>query len=149
VCGTCGFGQTCSDAGICIECVADCEGRACGGDGCGGSCGACVEGLVCYETTGQCLDENEIPDGDIVESDVEEHEGPCPPGQVFKWGTCVNGEEEQEISEDDSGCSVTQRHSAAPTPFALLLAALLLLVNLRRRCSAGHDPRTEPTHETR
>lgn len=41
-----------SDAG----CVPFCIGRVCGGDGCGGSCGACLNAAapVCNELTGQC-----------------------------------------------------------------------------------------------
>ena len=36
-------------------CVPDCEGRECGNDGCGGSCGACLEG-TCNEDFGECSD---------------------------------------------------------------------------------------------
>jgi len=39
--------------GECVVCVPDCEAKACGGDGCGGSCGECGEGLTC--SAGQCL----------------------------------------------------------------------------------------------
>ena len=38
----------------CPACVPDCEGRICGSDGCGGSCGGCDEGL-CDEAAGQCV----------------------------------------------------------------------------------------------
>ena len=34
-------------------CVASCEARVCGDDGCGGSCGSCAEGEFCAED-GQC-----------------------------------------------------------------------------------------------
>lgn len=34
-------------------CEPSCEGRACGDDGCGGSCGACEDGLSCSH--GQCI----------------------------------------------------------------------------------------------
>ena len=37
-------------------CKPDCTGKVCGGDGCGGSCGAdCAEGLACDDSTGQCV----------------------------------------------------------------------------------------------
>jgi len=41
------------DGGDCEPCVATCEGKACGDDGCGGSCGGCPEGLFCagYQCT--------------------------------------------------------------------------------------------------
>ena len=38
-CGTCAPGQTCSPTGLCT-CQANCTGKSCGDDGCGGSCGA-------------------------------------------------------------------------------------------------------------
>ena len=42
------FVKTCSDDEICqageCVCAPDCEGRVCGDDSCGGSCGTCLEG---------------------------------------------------------------------------------------------------------
>ncbi|MBM4370776.1 MAG: hypothetical protein FJ098_03935 [Deltaproteobacteria bacterium] len=35
------------DGGDCGPCLPSCEGKACGDDGCGGSCGACPAGQVC------------------------------------------------------------------------------------------------------
>ncbi|MFH1531886.1 MAG: Ig-like domain-containing protein, partial [Pseudomonadota bacterium] len=32
----------------CGPCVSDCEGKTCGSDGCGGTCGACDEDSVCF-----------------------------------------------------------------------------------------------------
>jgi len=43
-------------AGICLSgicCVPDCDGKECGDDGCGGSCGGCGEGMTCVG--GACL----------------------------------------------------------------------------------------------
>jgi hypothetical protein len=41
-------GYACSAEGVCPACVPTCEGRACGDDGCGGSCGTCWDvGQVC------------------------------------------------------------------------------------------------------
>lgn len=36
------------------ECVADCTGKVCGDDGCGGSCGACDAGQGCASAMGIC-----------------------------------------------------------------------------------------------
>jgi hypothetical protein len=41
----------CGDGGE--SCTPECEGRVCGDDGCGGSCGECGDGSVCLE--GACL----------------------------------------------------------------------------------------------
>ena len=46
-----GVCQACGDLAGC--CVPACEGKACGDDGCGGSCGACAAGTVC-DDAGQC-----------------------------------------------------------------------------------------------
>ena len=49
----CGDGFKC-EAGECVECTADCDGKACGSDGCSGTCGECEGGAQCID--GQCVD---------------------------------------------------------------------------------------------
>ncbi len=51
----CTPGQGCDATGHCIDlpCVASCDGKVCGDDGCGGSCGACPADQNCHE--GQCV----------------------------------------------------------------------------------------------
>ena len=48
----------CWEQGICVNgqcvCIPDCDGKECGGDGCGGACGVCAEGDACH--TGVCVD---------------------------------------------------------------------------------------------
>jgi hypothetical protein len=52
------LGMVCADSdkaggAVCVAtCIPDCLGRACGSDGCGGSCGACGAPMTCDE--GQC-----------------------------------------------------------------------------------------------
>jgi hypothetical protein len=47
------------------SCVKVCEGKQCGPDGCGGTCGNCVPGVECF--SGQCVDGFEVPGpGDLV-----------------------------------------------------------------------------------
>jgi hypothetical protein len=41
------------EGGECVVCVPDCEGMACGSDGCGGSCGECADGQTC--SGGVCM----------------------------------------------------------------------------------------------
>lgn len=51
-CG-CAAGEVCeAGTGECAACVPQCEGRACGDDGCGGVCGACDDGVECV--AGRC-----------------------------------------------------------------------------------------------
>ena len=65
-------------------CVPECEGRACGSDGCGGYCGTCGEGLVCE--AGRCVD----PDAaypDACRGFGEPSGGACP-DFVSTYGCC-------------------------------------------------------------
>ncbi len=43
----CEAGTSCVDGTCVAGCVAECDGRTCGDDGCGGSCGACEHGRRC------------------------------------------------------------------------------------------------------
>ena len=43
---------SCSAAGTC---TANCKGKACGPDGCGGSCGTCADTALCNFANGQCV----------------------------------------------------------------------------------------------
>jgi formylglycine-generating enzyme required for sulfatase activity len=54
-CGGCNnCGETCQ-LGVCIFAAANCEGKECGPDGCGGSCGTCGCGEECYNYKNQCV----------------------------------------------------------------------------------------------
>ena len=47
----CGVGLVCHQ-GLCCDHAAACDGRECGDDGCGGSCGECLEGYQCLDDGG-------------------------------------------------------------------------------------------------
>ncbi|UJR84929.1 Hypothetical protein I5071_70080 [Sandaracinus amylolyticus] len=51
-CAVPGVRLTC-EGGVC-SCLRRCDGRSCGPDGCGGTCGTCATGTMCDETTGAC-----------------------------------------------------------------------------------------------
>ncbi len=52
----CGLGGACKADGTCATCVASCSGKQCGSDGCGGSCGTCLDPTKLYcSKTGQCI----------------------------------------------------------------------------------------------
>lgn len=55
--------QTCADAVVdacatACSCVPECDGKACGPDGCGGECGACGDGETCKQSA--CIDATSI-----------------------------------------------------------------------------------------
>jgi hypothetical protein len=54
--GDCPPGTICDEVlDECVTCTPDCDGRACGSDGCGGTCGeGCAEGQQCEDDSGQC-----------------------------------------------------------------------------------------------
>ena len=63
------FVKTCEEGLSCVPeaedgcaCVPDCENKTCGDDGCGGTCGACTNDLLCH-TDGVCRDSC-LPEGD-------------------------------------------------------------------------------------
>ena len=75
----CPVGQVCiPSTGEC--CTPDCDGKECGDDGCGGSCGACAEGLVC-NGLGQC---NALLPGGCCEDDSD-----CPEPDAGPTYLCV------------------------------------------------------------
>jgi agmatine/peptidylarginine deiminase len=51
--GDCGVNSDCFGPAWEGQCVGSCDGKACGDDGCGGSCGSCAQGQVCE--AGQCV----------------------------------------------------------------------------------------------
>lgn len=52
--GDCAEDETCTDGACVVACVPDCEGKDCGDDGCGDSCGSCGEDYVC-DDEGACV----------------------------------------------------------------------------------------------
>ena len=81
----CGRAQACDlTQGICrpMSCVLACQGRECGPDGCGGTCGACAAGETCSQG-GQCLGACS-PDCSARECGPDGCGGSC--------GTCPAGE---------------------------------------------------------
>lgn len=53
-------------SGLDCNCVPQCEGRVCGGDGCNGSCGNCDEGFDCNNDAGQCVPQMPPPTTDAT-----------------------------------------------------------------------------------
>jgi hypothetical protein len=74
-----GAGTTCQN-GQCV-CVPQCQGKQCGPDGCGGSCGTCPTGLECDDGSGRCLCTTaSCPNGCC--SDGPGNPGACLPGDT-------------------------------------------------------------------
>jgi hypothetical protein len=86
------------NCGQCGACVPNCDGKSCGGDGCGGSCGTCPAGQLCKEN--QCQDAGGCQpkcDGLVCGPDgCGGTCGECQPG--FK---CHSGQCKQEVCQPD------------------------------------------------
>jgi formylglycine-generating enzyme required for sulfatase activity len=96
VCEREGGGQGVCAAGACV-CAPDCAGLKCGGDGCGGSCGACEEGADCV--AGACVAPVCAPG--VAECSAEGarrvcaadgsgwEDAPCAEGEICQAGACA------------------------------------------------------------
>ena len=81
------------DEGLNCPCKAKCEGKACGGDGCGGSCGSCPNGFYCE--AGTCKEGDCLPDCEGKECGGDGCDGicgDCVEGYYCDQGTCKEGE---------------------------------------------------------
>ena len=86
-CATCPADCGCDEGDVCFEgacCLPTCNGKDCGNDGCGGSCGECLPGQVCINSVcpingKQCNDGNDVDwdgctnAGEIAEFQVNEY----------------------------------------------------------------------------
>jgi len=63
---SCGFG---CENGECLDCVPDCDGKACGDDGCSGSCGTCSGSESCE--SGECVASNECGGDQTLTADAQ------------------------------------------------------------------------------
>ena len=98
-CGECPEGQVCEEdeitVGTCVPqgCQPNCEGKACGDDGCGGMCGICEDGLECLNTKfgQQCTTQCEL--------------FTCPAGQFCLFGLCLD-----QDCDDNDDCGGAPAH---------------------------------------
>lgn len=84
----------------------DCTGKVCGPDGCGGSCGACPEGLACNLLTGACPCTAKCAGKECGDDGCG---GSCGACQNGKWcdlltGICECGESIEVCDGKDNDC---------------------------------------------
>lgn len=70
------LGTCCADVVQQCGCQPYCDGKSCGDDGCGGSCGTCAQGLTCDEQ-GQCVDNLCDPDPCNGNGTCDSSDGSC------------------------------------------------------------------------
>ena len=73
-------------------CLPACDGRECGPDGCGGSCGECGVGVLC-SSSGQCVCTPKCQDKTCGSDGCGGSCGTCSPPEVCGTDTCVLGTE--------------------------------------------------------
>jgi hypothetical protein len=80
------------EGGLCLqepaECESACDGRVCGDDGCGGSCGTCDEGGICT-MQGECVCIPECADKQCGDDGCGGLCGACPGGFECQVDTCI------------------------------------------------------------
>lgn len=100
--GTCA--EMCSeDCGFDCPCVPYCEANECGSDGCGGSCGTCLEGMVCDGNNLCC---EPVCEGKVCGDDgCDGVCGTCEVGLKCEDGACVDCTPDCTGKEcGDNGC---------------------------------------------
>jgi len=130
-----------------VACVPLCNGRGCGDDGCGGSCGTCADDEYCSES-GVCFEAcDEAPSAE-PHTDEPPSDEPLPAPQSSGSGTpsadapssipTIPGEQVPA-----SGCLAAPSSTGHPAAVLLLLSMLALLTRARRagrlsgRCHAS------------
>lgn len=73
----------------CPHCVSPCEGKECGDDGCGGSCGSCGIGPQWSCVAGKCVCTPQCAGAVCGKDGCGGSCGTCPAGQVCAGGKCV------------------------------------------------------------
>jgi len=86
----CAPGTSCVDGQCVAGCTATCDGRTCGDDGCGGSCGSCDEGQWCI--AGQCVVDcvPQCDDKQCGDNGCGGTCGDCPEGFGCAYGVCTD-----------------------------------------------------------
>jgi len=129
-CGTVpGVGSTCVEL-----CTPSCDGKNCGDDGCGGSCGACPPGQTCGDD-GQCTAPAAEPGADAGSTgEPDASVGPSPDvtggGEVSIGEPDVDGDGSEDGAKS-SGCAGAGSAGSLPAGALGLLCVLWALVRRR------------------
>ena len=110
-------------------CMGDCEGKVCGDDGCGGSCGLCEAGLACDD--GQCAEAPDDPDVQ-EETSVDPDAGGDAPAADGQGGEDAGGGLGRDTG-GGGGCAWPRSGQGAQVAWLLLFASLLLVTRARWR----------------
>ncbi|MEC9072628.1 MAG: agmatine deiminase family protein [Myxococcota bacterium] len=116
-----GVGNTCVDKPEDeppSQCTPACGGRVCGEDGCGGSCGACLDGTTC--SNGQCVPVDAVPGG-------------VPGGEPGSGPLAADDPGTSQGSKETSGCG----GAGSPASSWWVWAGLALVLVPRRRLRAS------------
>lgn len=120
--GVNGLDQSSEDPDV-AGCVPNCQGKACGDDGCGGLCDTCPNGFECSEQ-GMCV---ELPSNSTYTPPASYQ---CEANQKLLYGKCVA---EAPVAESQSeGCSYSTQANSSNLSLLLLLLLSLSFLGWRR-----------------
>ena len=95
--------STGTDSGICVP---QCNGKECGDDGCGGTCGTCADGSGCLDT-GQCICIPTCEDKACGDDGCGNSCGDCGSGEICTNNQCECFPNCQGKDCGDNGCGGT------------------------------------------
>lgn len=98
----CADDEVCRDGACVSRCVPNCDGRACGDDGCGGSCGSCGSNEVC--DNGSCACVPTCEGGSCGDDGCGGECGLCDANEVCQDGSCLCVPECSGVVCGDDGC---------------------------------------------
>jgi hypothetical protein len=74
----------------CLNCTPNCQGKQCGDDGCGGTCGTCPAGVTCDTNWGLCACQPKCAGKECGPDGCGGACGTCPAGEVcISQGVCI------------------------------------------------------------
>lgn len=140
------YDKECGDGGS-GGCTPKCDGKQCGADGCGGSCGVCPSGANCSGATGMCVGgggntdagagggaDSGTADGGGAASDTGASTDGTGASDTAKadGGTGVNQQPAQPSAPASTNCSAAPQSQGASS-MLLVVLALAGAILLRRR----------------
>ena len=104
----CAQSEACAGTPDCT-CVAQCDGKTCGDDGCGGSCGTCDDGPndTCNPDTGLCQCQPDCTGKQCGDDGCGGECGPCAAGATCEEGSCLCAPQCDNKVCGDDGCGAT------------------------------------------
>lgn len=112
------LGQFCY-GGKCVACLPKCDGKQCGADGCGGTCGTCSTGQYCDEAKSLCVTEGMVlvPQGSFWMGCNQVKDSSCDPDEFPYHEVILSNYEvdRTEVTQSAFAACVAAKACVAPS----------------------------------